>query len=45
MEGVAKLAVGLIFVAIFIQLVKRGPQGAREWYRAKFLGQPTVRGA
>ncbi len=45
MEGVAKLAVALIFVAIFIQLIKRGPAGARAWYRAKFLGQPTVRTA
>lgn len=42
MEGVAKLAIGLIFVSVFIQLVKRGPAGARDWFRAKFLGQPTL---
>lgn len=39
MEGVAKLAIGLIFVAVFIQLMRRGPNGVRAWYRAKFLGQ------
>jgi hypothetical protein len=41
-EGFARLAVAMMFVAIFIQMVKRGPAGAGEWFRAKFLGQPTV---
>lgn len=39
MEAIAKLAIGLIFVAVFIQLMKRGPAGVKAWYRAKFLGQ------
>jgi hypothetical protein len=39
-EGAAKLVIGLVFIALFIQLVKRGPGGAGEWFRAKFLGQP-----
>lgn len=42
MEGFARLVVGMIFLALFIQMIKRGPAGAAEWYRAKFLGQPTV---
>lgn len=39
MEGVAKLAIGLIFVAVFIQFIKGGPEGAKAWFRAKFLGE------
>lgn len=42
MEGFARLFVAMMFVAIFIQMVKRGPAGAGEWFKAKFLGQPTV---
>lgn len=38
MEGVAKLVIGLIFIALFIQIIKRGPGGAMDWFRAKFLG-------
>ena len=42
MEGVAQIVIGLIFIALFIQLVKRGPGGAMDWFRAKFLGQPAA---
>lgn len=41
MEGVAKLFIGLTFIALFVQLIKRGPGGAGDWFRAKFLGQPA----
>lgn len=41
MEAVAKLAIGLIFVAVFIQMMKSGPEGAKAWFRAKFLGQES----
>lgn len=39
MEEVAKLLVLLVFIALFIQLVKHGPAGPQAWFRAKFLGQ------
>lgn len=39
MEEVAKLFVLLFFVALFVQLVKHGPAGPKDWWRAKFLGQ------
>jgi hypothetical protein len=38
-EEIAKLLVLLVFVALFIQLVKHGPAGPAAWWRAKFLGQ------
>jgi hypothetical protein len=41
-EGVAKIALGLIFISIFIQMIKHGPAGATMWWRAKFLGQPSL---
>lgn len=41
MEEVAKLFVLLIFIALSVQLVKRGPAGASAWWRAKFLGEVT----
>lgn len=40
MEEVAKLLVLGVFIALFISLVKHGPNGMRDWWRAKFLGQP-----
>jgi len=39
MEEIAKLILILGFIAIFIQLMKHGPAGAKAWWRAKFLGQ------
>jgi hypothetical protein len=39
MEEVAKLLVLLVFIALFIQLVKHGPSGPKDWFEAKFLGQ------
>lgn len=41
MEEIAKLLVLLVFIALFIALVKEGPGGAARWWRAKFLGQAT----
>lgn len=42
-EEIAKLFVLLVFVALFIQLVKHGTEGPKMWWRAKFLGEPVVR--
>lgn len=39
MEAAAKLFLGLVFIALFIQTMKLGPQGATLWLRAKFLGE------
>lgn len=39
MELAAKLLIGLIFVANFIQLIKRGPAGVKAWWRAKLFGE------
>lgn len=39
MEEIAKLLVLLVFIALFIQLVKHGPSGPKRWFDAKFLGQ------
>jgi hypothetical protein len=38
-EEIAKLLVLLVFIALFIQLVKHGPAGPKAWLRAKFLGE------
>jgi hypothetical protein len=38
-EEIAKLFVVLVFIALFIQLVKHGPAGPQLWLRAKLLGQ------
>jgi hypothetical protein len=38
-EETAKLLVLLVFIALFIQLVKHGPSGPRMWWEAKFLGK------
>lgn len=40
MEEIAKIVVILVFIALFIQLVKHGPSGPSMWLRSKFLGQP-----
>ena len=45
MEEIAKLFVLLVFIALFIQLVKHGTDGPRLWWEAKFLGEPKVRRA
>lgn len=39
MEQAARLIVGLGFIAIFINLMKGGPDQLLAWYRAKFLGK------
>jgi hypothetical protein len=39
MEEIAKLFVLLIFISLFIALVKHGPEGPEKWWRAKFLGE------
>jgi len=41
MEEIAKLFVLLVVIALFIALVKEGPRGAKQWWRSKFLGEPT----
>jgi hypothetical protein len=38
-EELAKLFVLLVFIALFIQLVKHGPAGPKLWLRAKFFGE------
>jgi hypothetical protein len=43
MEEFARLLVGLIALAILISFMRRGPEGVREWARAKFLGHPPAR--
>ena len=42
MEEVAKLLVLLVFIALFIQLVKHGTAGPKAWWEAKFLGNPEA---
>jgi hypothetical protein len=42
-EELARLVIGIIFVALFINLMKRGPDGVKEWWRAKFLGQVAAK--
>jgi hypothetical protein len=39
MEGVAKLLVLLVLIALFIQLLKHGPAGPKLWLKAKYLGE------
>jgi hypothetical protein len=39
MEELARLIIGLGFVAIFINLMKNGTGGVSQWWRAKFLGR------
>lgn len=38
MELAAKIILALLALALFVQLVKRGPGGAGAWLRAWFLG-------
>jgi hypothetical protein len=42
MEEIAKLLVLAVFAALFIAFVKLGPEGPKAWWKAKFLGEPTV---
>ena len=39
MESLAQLIIGIGAIALFINLMKRGPHGVSKWFRAKFLGQ------
>jgi hypothetical protein len=39
MEQLARLFLLLLFLAVLINLVARGPRGVSEWMRAKFLGR------
>lgn len=41
MEEIAKLFVLVVFIALFIALVKHGPAGPKMWFKAKFLGEPV----
>ena len=43
MEDAAKITVAIIFAGLFLALVNggwTGPNGALDWFKAKFLGQP-----
>jgi hypothetical protein len=37
-ESFAQVLLALLALALFVQLVRRGPGGAGAWLRAKFLG-------
>jgi hypothetical protein len=39
MEEIAKLLVVLVFISLFLALVKHGPTGPKMWWEAKFLGK------
>lgn len=39
MEELAKILVLGVFIACFIQLMRKGPSGPKQWFEAKFLGQ------
>lgn len=39
MEQLARLLLGLLALALFLQLVQHGPGGAGRWLKAKFLGE------
>jgi hypothetical protein len=43
-EELARLFLAFLAVALLIQVVSRGPAGAADWLRAKFLGK-TPKGA
>ncbi|MFL5901242.1 MAG: hypothetical protein ACJ75S_08605 [Solirubrobacterales bacterium] len=39
MEELARLLLLLVAVALVINLIKHGPDGAKKWLAAKFLGR------
>lgn len=39
MEALAQLLIGIGFIALFINLMKGGPNQVKSWWRAKFLGK------
>ena len=41
MEEIAKLILILGFIALFIRLLREGPEGPKRWWRAKFLGEAS----
>jgi hypothetical protein len=43
MESLARVIVALILLALVVNLVRRGPSGVTDWWRAKFLGRAPVR--
>jgi hypothetical protein len=38
MEELARVVLALLALVLLLQLIQRGPGGARDWLRAKFLG-------
>jgi hypothetical protein len=38
-ETLAQLIIGLLFIAIFVNLMKGGTGGVKAWWEAKFLGK------
>lgn len=46
MESLARVVLGLVVLALLLNVVRRGPGGAVDWLRAKYLGRaPAPRGA
>lgn len=39
MEALAQLLIGIVFIAIFVNFMKSGPEGVKAWWQAKFLGK------
>jgi hypothetical protein len=37
-EGLARILLALLALALLLQVIERGPGGAAAWLRAKFLG-------
>jgi len=38
-EALAQLIIGVLFIAIFVNYMKNGPEGVKSWWSAKFLGK------
>jgi hypothetical protein len=38
-ESLAQLIIGIGAIALFVNLMRRGPAGVSAWWRAKFLGE------
>lgn len=41
MEQLSRVLLALLALALFVQLVQRGPGGAAAWLKAKFLGEAS----
>lgn len=45
MEQAAGIVLLMVALALVLALIKNGPDGVREWIRAKFLGQAAAAAA